>query len=213
MSNFKSDIRNIVFDLGGVLLDLDFTAPVKAFRSLGIEAGSLDYRKAIADPVFTLFETGMIPPGEFRDQVRKILNNSTVTDTEIDAAWCAMLLSVPESKVALLKTLGKHFRLFLFSNTNAIHIAYFREKFEIQHGIPIESLFEKLFYSHKIHDRKPLLSAFDKVTLAAGILPGESLFIDDFEQNILTAGDAGYHVLHYIPGTDLAELIYKELTI
>ena len=194
----------MVFDLGGVLLDLDFTAPVETFRKLGIDAGSLDYRKAIADPVFTLFETGMISPGEFRDQVRKILNNSLVTDLEIDAAWCAMLLSVPEEKVALLKTLGKRFRLFLFSNTNAIHIGYFREKFENQHGIPIESLFEKLFYSHEIHDRKPLLSAFDKVTGAAGILPGETLFIDDFEQNIATARDAGYHVLHYIPGTDLA---------
>ena len=204
MSYFKSDIRNMVFDLGGVLLDLDFTAPVETFRKLGIDAGSLDYRKAIADPVFTLFETGMISPGEFRDQVRKILNNSLVTDLEIDAAWCAMLLSVPEEKVALLKTLGKRFRLFLFSNTNAIHIGYFREKFENQHGIPIESLFEKLFYSHEIHDRKPLLSAFDKVTRAAGILPGETLFIDDFEQNIATARDAGYHVLHYIPGTDLA---------
>ncbi len=204
MSYFKSDIRNMVFDLGGVLLDLDFTAPVETFRKLGIDAGSLDYRKAIADPVFTLFETGMISPGEFRDQVRKILNNSLVTDLEIDAAWCAMLLSVPEEKVALLKTLGKRFRLFLFSNTNAIHIGYFREKFENQHGIPIESLFEKLFYSHEIHDRKPLLSAFDKVTGAAGILPGETLFIDDFEQNIATARDAGYHVLHYIPGTDLA---------
>lgn len=204
MSYFKSDIRNMVFDLGGVLLDLDFTAPVETFRKLGIDAGSLDYRKAIADPVFTLFETGMISPGEFRDQVRKILNNSLVTDLEIDAAWCAMLLSVPEGKVALLKTLGKRFRLFLFSNTNAIHIGYFREKFENQHGIPIESLFEKLFYSHEIHDRKPLLSAFDKVTRAAGILPGETLFIDDFEQNIATARDAGYHVLHYIPGTDLA---------
>ncbi len=213
MRYFTSDIRNIVFDLGGVLLDLDFTAPVEAFRKLGIEADSLDYRKSIADPVFTLFETGMISPGEFRDHIRKIVNNSKVPDAEIDAAWCAMLLSVPDSKVDLLKTLGKHFRLFLFSNTNAIHIGYFREKFEIQHGIPIESLFERLFYSHEIHDRKPLLSAFEKVSRAAGILPAETLFIDDFEQNIATARNAGYFVLHYIPGTDLTGFFLSELTI
>jgi putative hydrolase of the HAD superfamily len=207
MTCLTSDIRNIVFDLGGVLLDLDFAAPVEAFRRLGNESGHFDYRKAIADPVFIQFETGMISPGEFRNRVKTILNNQQAPDGEIDSAWCSMLLSVPEAKVNLLKTLGKHFRLFLFSNTNVIHISYFRKSFFSQHGIPIESLFEKTFYSHEIHDRKPLKSAFEKVTASAGIFPRETLFVDDFGQNIETARNAGFHVLHYQPGTDLAGLL------
>jgi len=201
-----SEIRNIIFDLGGVLLDLDFIAPVIAFKKLGGVNDYFDYRQAIHDPGFLNFETGMITPDEFRHMIREILNNFSVTDDEIDAAWCSMILTVPEEKVNLLKKLGSFYRLFLFSNTNAIHTNYFKQQFKTRHGVSIESLFEMTFYSHLLHDRKPMASGFEKVIRATGILPEETLFVDDFAQNIEAAGKLGFQVYHYTPGTDLFEV-------
>jgi len=203
-------IRNIIFDLGGVLLDLDFNAPVKAFQKLGANSEHFDYRQAITDPVFLNFETGNISSGEFRDRIRQLLGNDHLKDAEIDEAWCSMMGSVPNEKIDLLKHLAARYRLFLFSNTNVIHTGYFKRRFEAEHHIPIESLFEKTFYSQEIHDRKPQISAFEKVTRLAGILPCETLFVDDFEQNIANAEKFGFQVLHFVAGTDLAKALTKK---
>jgi glucose-1-phosphatase len=202
-----SGIKNIIFDLGGVLLDLDFMAPVDAFRKLGAINDSFDYRKAISHPDFLNFELGNISPSEFRDRIREILGNNQLRDTEIDRAWCSMLVSMPGEKVELLKQLAPVYRLFLFSNTNAIHMDYFKRRFEEEHHIPIESLFEKTYYSNEIHDRKPLTSAFAKVAESASIKPMETLFVDDFVQNIEAARNLGFKILHYIPGTDLNQIL------
>ncbi len=199
-----SEIRNIIFDLGGVLLDLDFTAPVIAFRKLGALNDYFDYRQAITDPVFLNFELGNISPSEFRHRIREMLGNIHLTDAEIDNAWCSMLGSVSGEKIEFIQQLTSRYRVFLFSNTNVIHIGYFKRWFEAEHHFPIESLFEKTFYSHEIHDRKPLASSFEKVSGMAGIQPGETLFVDDFVQNIEAAGKFGFMAYHYIPGTDLS---------
>ena len=199
-----SGIRNIIFDLGGVLLDLDFESPVREFSAIGKDGENFEYRQAIKDPVFLQFETGEISPDKFRERIRKMLGNPLVTDEVIDAAWCSMLLRVPVQKVRLLQQLSHSFRLFLFSNTNEIHISHFKKSFEECHGLPVDSLFEKTFYSHEIKDRKPRASSFRKVTELAGIDPDETLFVDDFEQNIAAAREFGLRVLHYIPGEDLS---------
>jgi glucose-1-phosphatase len=202
-----SGIKNIIFDLGGVLLDLDFQALGEAFNKLGIRIEHLDNPQAVYDPVFLSFEQGNISPEDFRDRIRNILGNNELPDAEINTAWCSMLGSVPGVKVELLRQLASHYRLFLYSNTNAIHINYFKHRFEIEHDVPFESLFEKTFYSHEIHDRKPQISGYQKVVARAGILPEETLFVDDFIQNIKAAGSNGFKVLHYIPGTDLVKLL------
>ena len=201
-----SGIKNILFDLGGVLLDLDFLAPVTAFRKLGLADDQPDYRNAISDPVFLGFEQGNISPEAFRDRIREILGNPNLTDAEIDTAWCSMLGSVPAEKTELLKKLAPRYRLFLYSNTNVIHIGYFKRRFEIEHGLPFEPLFEKTFYSHEIHDRKPRASGFEKVVAQACIHPGETLFVDDIVQNIDAAREFGFQVYHYVPGSELSFL-------
>lgn len=198
-------IRNIIFDLGGVLLGLDFEAPVRAFEQLGQGGHRLDYRQALADSVFLKFEVGEITPQQFRSRMREILDNPLVSDLQIDEAWCAMLLDIPEEKIALLKKLAGRFRLFLFSNTNVIHISHLRRQFMARHGFSFEELFEKVFYSHEIHDRKPLLSSFCEVLGRAGVEAAETLFIDDFEQNTEAARKVGLRVFHLHPELDLAQ--------
>ncbi len=202
--NLFDGVRNIIFDLGGVLIDLDFTTPVREFEKLGGNSAGFDYRQAIRDPVFRAFETGGVTPHQFRQRIREILGNSHATDQQIDAAWCSMMDTIPPEKIALIKKLSTRYRLFLFSNTNTIHITYFLERFEKAYGYNLESLFEQSFYSHVIRERKPLPSSFEKVLNLAGIRKEETLFVDDFEENIKAAEEFGLKVIHYIPGTDLA---------
>lgn len=199
-------IRNIIFDLGGVLLDLDFMGALEEFRKLGADTDFSGFRHAMDHPMFLKFEKGEVTPEIFRTQIRELIQGFKLSDREIDHAWCSILGSVPSGKVELLKKLAVHYRLFLFSNTNAIHIEHFNKKFENEHLFSFESLFEKSFYSHILHARKPEESAFEKVIAMAGVLPGETLFVDDFRPNIDGGVRLGLKGYHYTAATDLWQL-------
>lgn len=204
-------IKNIIFDLGGVLLDLDFMAPVNAFRQLGATGSFTEFRETLKDPVFRNLETGLISPEEFRNQIRFKMGKPSVTNQQIDQAWCSILGSVPVEKVSFLKQLQGKFRLFLYSNTNHIHIEYFRNRFLSEHSFHFEDLFDQLFYSHDIHDRKPQLSGYEKVISLSGVIPQETLFVDDFAENIEAARHTGLITYHYLPGTDLNLIFDHEM--
>lgn len=202
-------IRNIIFDLGGVLLDLDFETPLRAFQKFNNLRQISDLRQFLSDPIFIGFETGEVTPTGFRERIRYLLRNPSLSDTEIDSAWCSMLKKVPTEKVKLLQRLSGQYRQFLYSNTNAIHIPYFTRTFFGQHQIKWETLFEKTYYSHEINDRKPVLSGYLKVLSLAGLNAYETLFVDDLEQNILAAEKTEMQVLHYFPGTNLQEALER----
>lgn len=206
-----SEVKNIIFDLGGVLLDLKFDHALKEFQRLNRDMRLDDMREFIHHPLFTGFETGDVPPGEFRNRLRHLLKNDEVADVELDNTWCAMLGQVPESKVHLLRELSAGFNLFLYSNTNAIHIPYFRRAFKEQHSMEWEHLFRQTFYSHEIGERKPNLSAYRKVIALSGVDPQQTLFVDDLEANVVAAAGAGMHALHYLPEKNLRDEILSFL--
>ncbi|WP_297092073.1 HAD family phosphatase [uncultured Draconibacterium sp.] len=201
-----SNIKNIIFDLGRVLLNLDFDASIQAFQQLGSNGELLDHKNAYADPAFYQLEIGKISPDEFRTTVRKLLNNSNASDTEIDDAWYAMILDIPENRVKKLLELGKNYKVFLFSNTNQIHIDKLLPEFKAQHGIDFPSLFDAVYYSHELNDRKPEVSSFDKVISLANVVPAETLFVDDLEKNIIGAQQAGLQTFWLQEGMEMAEL-------
>lgn len=186
-----TNIKNIIFDLGNVLLRLDFDASIRAFQEIGLQKDVLNRKQAYSDPVFYELEIGKVTPGEFRKRVRQILHNPNLTDQQIDDAWTAMILDIPEHRVEILKRLTKNFNVYLFSNTNKIHISKLHSEFKQQHGIEFPSLFVKDYYSHEIHARKPDLISYKKVIELSGVNPAESLFIDDLEKNIISAREAG----------------------
>ena len=206
MKKNLAGIRNIIFDLGNVILNLDFNASINAFQALGLDKAMLDRKLAYADPVFYQLEIGDVSPEKFRERVRQILKNPEASDQQIDDAWYAMILDIPAKRVNTLQKLGNKYRLFLFSNTNAIHIGRLLPEFRKENGIDFPSLFEKVFYSHEIHARKPDLEAFLKVIELAGVVPNETLFIDDLENNILAAKEAGLRTLWLKEDMELTEL-------
>lgn len=198
-------IKNIIFDWGGVLIHLDKTRCTEAFRKLGVEVSDeltnpYGQRANLMD-----FEKGLMTVEEFHETVRRIYA-SHLTDDQIDHAWNALLLDIPTYKLDMLLEKKKHYRLFLLSNTNAVHWAEGRKRFDYK-GYKAEDFFDQIFLSHEIHELKPSAEAFLKVAQMAGIKPEETLFIDDLEVSCKSAEALGFHTYCPVANTNwLSEL-------
>ena len=201
-----SNIKNIIFDLGGVLLNLDFDASIKAFHKLGLKEQVMDHKLSYSDPVFYELEVGKISPKVFCNQVRKVLNNPDVTDLQIEDAWSAIMLDLPENRLIKVQELSKGYNIYLFSNTNQIHIERLHQAFKAKYGFDFPSLFIKDFYSHEIHERKPDLISYQKVIELSGVNPEETIFIDDLEKNIIGAQQAGLKTFWLKEGMEITEV-------
>lgn len=184
-------IRNIIFDLGGVLFDINYQNIIDAFRNLGISNFDALYTQLKQDHLFDQLETGSISADEFRNRIRAIAERN-IEDIEIDKAWNAILIGFPQKNVDLLLHLKNHYRLFLLSNTNEIHEAAFRAMISKQYNRYIfDELFERVYLSHHIHMRKPDTEIFLKVVRENNLAPVQTLFIDDSPQHVEGAKTAG----------------------
>ena len=201
-----NNIKNIIFDLGKVLLNLDFNASIVAFQKLGLSKDVLDNQHAYSDPVFYELEVGKVSPEEFCSRVRKVLKNQDAADNQIEDAWYAMILDIPANRVKVVQELAKNYNVYLFSNTNKIHIDRLHKAFKAEHGIDFPSLFVKDYYSHEIHERKPDISSYQKVIELSGVNPDETVFIDDLEKNILGAQKAGLKTFWLKDGMEMTEI-------
>lgn len=201
-----TNIKNIIFDLGKVLLNLDFNASIVAFQNLGLKNDVLDSKQAYSDPAFYELEVGKVSPEEFCNRVRKVLNNQNATDSQIEDAWFAMIRDIPANRVKVVQELSQNYNVYLFSNTNKIHIERLHRAFKAQHGINFPSLFVKDYYSHEIHERKPDLSSYQKVIELSGVKPEESIFIDDLEKNIIGAQQSGLKTFWLKEGMEMTEI-------
>lgn len=201
------NIRNIIFDLGGVLLNIDYQKSTDAFSALGITRFDRVFTQFHQNKVAQEFEKGLIPASAFRDYVRSI-SDTYLSDSDIDSAWNAMLLDFPPHRYQLLEKLKASYRTFLLSNTNEIHYNAFqqiiRESFAID---SLETLFEKAYYSHQVNLRKPDAEIFNKILTENHLLPFETLFIDDSIQHIQTAEKLGIRAHHLTSDTDISHVL------
>jgi len=201
-------VMNIIFDLGGVLLNIDPKKTIEAFGQLGMKQLIGDKGLSYDHDIFYLMEQGKVSPDEFRNGVRKLLATE-VSNDRIDMAWTAMLLDFPKIRVKLVQNLRRHFGIYLFSNTNAIHVAKYHSNFRIEHGFEVSSLFVKDFYSNEIGYRKPSHESFQEIIRLSGINPVESLFIDDSLANVKAAMECGLKGYWLEPGQKVEE-IFRE---
>lgn len=203
-------VKNIIFDLGGVLLNIDPKKTIEAFGRLGMEQLIGDKGLSYDHDIFYLMEQGKVTPEEFRNGVRQLIS-AEVTDDQIDTAWTAMLLDFPANRVELVKNLRNNYKIYLFSNTNAIHVAKYQANFKSQHGFDVSSLFEIDFYSNEIGYRKPSPESFQKIIRLSGINPEESIFIDDSLPNVEAAIGCGLKGYWLEPGQKIEEVFQKFL--
>ena len=199
------NIKNIVFDLGGVLVDLDFKAAINGLQKAGFANVKEQLQAFDREGIFQKFELGEMSADEFRSAIRE---NSTVslTDEEVDGLWNAMLLEVPREKLELILHLRGKYMVYLLSNTNSIHWDYVCKNAFNYRGFRVNDYFEETFLSYEMHLAKPDKAIFEKVLEEANLLPEETLFIDDSEANCKAASELGIHTHHYHIGEDLKEL-------
>ena len=184
-------ITTIIFDLGGVILNLDQDRTLRAFKRLGVDLEDINEMSTI----FSDFEVGKINANDFRQAIMTHLKGNA-TENEIDAAWNAMLLDLPTERLTYLKFLRKNFNVHLLSNTNSIHIDAFNKYLLDEHpNLDWYAQFDKVYYSYEIGLRKPNKDIYEFVIQENNLKPHECLFIDDLKANLNGAGHVGMHTI------------------
>ncbi|HTH56483.1 MAG TPA: HAD family phosphatase [Cyclobacteriaceae bacterium] len=188
-------IKNLIFDLGGVIMDLDFTKTHQAFSRLsGIPAEELKGKIHTLE-FFNLYEKGLISDEDFRNELRAFLNCST-SDENLDRAWNAMLVGINKQRLDVLTQLKTNYHTFLLSNTNHIHLRAVNEiVFSSSGERSLDSFFHKAYYSHLMKMRKPDQEIFLSVLKENDLVASETLFMDDIFENVQGAKSVGIQTI------------------
>ena len=199
-------INAIIFDLGGVLLDINYWLTIKAFNNLGCSDFESIYTQQKQSQLFDDFETGKVSSETFRKSLQKQMQFS-ISNVEFDNAWNKMLLQLPEQRIELLEKLNKKFSLFLLSNTNEIHIKAFKKIISSSIGYErFENCFKKVYFSSEIGNRKPNASCFEMVLSENKLSAAKTLFIDDSIQHVEGAYKIGIKTLLIESGEELVSI-------
>ena len=199
-------IQNIVFDLGGVLLNIDYRRTEKAFAELGMTQFPQLYTQFYSNQLFSNLETGKIGALDFENALIRESGLDLRPD-QIRRAWNAMLLDLPAERLELLSRLKDRYRLFLLSNTNAIHYDHFTAYVRATYGLEsLDILFDRAYYSHIMGLRKPFAEAYRFVMDREGLKASECLFIDDTRPNLSGAQEVGMHTHWLEKGQSVLDL-------
>ena len=200
------ETKNIIFDLGGVLLDIDYQKTITAFHKLGLENFEEMFSQFKADALFEKLETGALSEVDFYAAIKK-RTNAVITEEEIDNAWNALLLNFRNESLQFLEKLSGKYKIYLLSNTNSIHLKCFKKLFTIETGKPLlDAYFIKAWYSNEVGLRKPGAQFFEFVLQQENLNASETLFIDDTLFNIETAKNLGFKT-HHLLSTEKIEFL------
>jgi putative hydrolase of the HAD superfamily len=199
-------IKNIIFDLGGVILNLDNQRTEDAFIGLGVKNIRQFFGHGHAASFFKDYEVGAITDQQFLDSIREMAALGDVSDEAIIDGWNALLLDFPPERIELLKQLRKRYRIFLFSNTNALHLAALRRTYtQTFGGGSLDDHFERTYYSHLLKMRKPDKASYEHILRENRLHGPETLFVDDAVINVEGAEQAGLKGLYLRPGVSLLD--------
>ena len=184
-------IKNIIFDLGGVILNLDYSKTDKEFHKLGLNNFSKLYSKKKQSKIFDDFEKGRFSAEKFIFLIKQS-ENLKVKDSDFINAWNAMLLEIPKERMEFIKRLKKDYNIYLLSNTNEIHIKKFEADLRKNNWLrDFQDCFDQVYYSSNMGMRKPDYDCFNKVLEDHNLKAHETLFIDDSVQHIEGAKKVG----------------------
>ncbi|MUP40095.1 HAD family hydrolase [Labilibaculum euxinus] len=206
MQKYNS-IPNIVFDFGGVLLNINTDQAVKSFKEIGLTDIDVVKKEYQTNGLFDRLEKGIINADQFRLEIREHIIGK-VTDEQIDAAWNSMLLDLPYERLEMLEKLKKNHRIFLLSNTNIIHWEAYMGMIKNLHGVCLSDFFENDYYSHNMGLRKPDPQIYTTLLKKEGLIASETLFIDDMMVNTDAAKSVGMkaHYLNLEKGETILDL-------
>lgn len=201
-------IKNVIFDLGGVLLNIDYHLTIQAFVDIGMSNFQELFTQAQQSELFDKIEVGEISSDEFLAEI-KALMPSYVSEVAIRTAWNAMLLDLPSERLDFLLAVKEKYNTALLSNTNSIHLESFYKELKKVHNLKsLDDYFHKVYFSCDLGMRKPNPEIFLRVCELEGFNPSETLFIDDTMQHVEGAKQAGLQALHLdVKNTDVINLL------
>jgi len=194
----------VLFDLGGVLLDIDYGLTQAAFKEIGVPDVHTLYSQAAQSDLFDEMERGRISPAQFRDGLRRLIGKK-VMDEKLDHAWNALIQTLPAPRLEFVHQLKVEYTTALLSNTNEIHITCFENVIDETLGLErFRTAFHHLFYSSRIDARKPDKEAFTHVLSSIGVSAEEVLFIDDSEQHVVASRAMGIQAILLEKGQEIS---------
>jgi len=204
----KHPIKNIIFDLGGVLFDINYHLTAEAFEKIGVKDFENIFAKKGQADVIDRLEEGKIGIDELTKEL-SVLCGINLSKQQVIEAWNVMLFNIPTPRFELLKELRKKYRVFLYSNINEIHEIGVHQRLQEKYGIAnLENHFEKVYYSHLIGIRKPNKEGFLYIIDDQQINANETLFIDDSPQHVEGALKAGLQAVWLdLEKQDIHELV------
>lgn len=193
--DMSDKIKNIIFDLGGVILDIDEKMAVNELSKKGVDLQLLE--SETFKSLDSRFERGIITAATFRKKVKDLLGLPRLSDADFDYIWNAILLDIPIERIRALEEIKEHYNIFLMSNTNEIHYDLYIRDLQLRFGYKqFDDLFDKSYFSFDVHLMKPDPLFFEYVLEQQGLKVQETLFIDDSAENIRVARSMGIHVFH-----------------
>ena len=204
-------VKNIIFDLGNVLYDIDFTKMYESFMALGIPNFETYFTLNQSNPLFFELEKGQCTKEQFFDGFRKIAP-VVLSDEQITTAWNSLLIGYRKAAINWILENDRKYDIYLFSNTNQLHFDHFIPEFEREVAdVRFESIFKKAYFSHQLGMRKPDLASFSQIIENESLIAEETLFIDDNEPNIKGAALLGMQTLHLKEGMKVHQCIHEFL--
>ena len=192
----NSKIKNIIFDLGGVILDIDENVVYQELEKMGINVSELAHSKEFIN-IMSKFDSGIYTAATFRKKTKSLLGLEKMTDQKFDSIWNAMLLDIPRERIEAIEKVKKHYKIFLMSNSNVIHYDLYVRDLQLRFGYnEFDELFNKSYFSFAEHLEKPDPRFFELILDHEGLQPEETLFIDDTEKNIKVAKSLGINTYH-----------------
>ena len=202
-----SSFETIIFDLGGVVINLDYYKTTRAFEALGLKNFGEMYSQAAQTGLFDDFEKGKSSVPYFLNKLIDFLPTGT-TANQVVEAWNAMILDFPKENLKLLEELKSSHRTFLLSNTNEIHIQKVHQHLQlVSPHKTLDPYFEKVYFSSDVKMRKPDVEIFEFVLKENNLNPATTLFIDDTEQHILGAQKVGIQTYHIRKGEGICDIL------
>ena len=198
------NIKAIIFDLGAVILNINYQNTIDGFSKLGVKNASSFYSKKAQTNLFNQIETGDITAEKFLAELQKETTNASIN--QVSEAWNAMLLELPENRLALIQSLKKKYSIYLLSNTNTIHIDALKKKIENRKWRKFCDLFDKMYLSHELGLRKPNAAIFEYILKEQNLKPEEVFFIDDSPEHIEGANKLGIKTHHLKNEEEIATL-------
>ncbi len=199
----------ILFDLGGVILNIDYSKTTSEFKTLLDGQNSFEYTQQRQSDLFDKYETGLVSTPQFLNTIKSGFPKD-VSIYAITKAWNAMLGPIPQENILFLERLRNTNKIALLSNTNDLHTSFFNRKLKNQTGQTIEHYFDHCFLSHEIGKRKPHKETFLWIAEQLEVEPADIFFMDDSKQHVEGALKVGMKA-HLYPQNTLLKDYFKSV--